>query len=68
MSNSKQKRGFAMMTAERQREIASKGGKSAHAQGKAHQFTSETARIAGAKGGAAKRKFNLEQTRNCLTV
>jgi general stress protein YciG len=35
----------------KQREIASKGGKSAHAKGNAHQFTSEEARIAGQKGG-----------------
>jgi len=35
----------------KQREIASKGGKSAHAKGKAHQFTQEEARIAGQKGG-----------------
>jgi general stress protein YciG len=47
------KRGFAAMAPERQREIASKGGRLAHVQGRAHQFTSEQARAAGAKGGAA---------------
>lgn len=47
------KRGFAAMTKERQREISSMGGRAAHAQGKAHVFTSEEARIAGRKGGAA---------------
>lgn len=46
-------RGFASMSPEKQREIASKGGKAAHAKGTAHQFTSEEARIAGRKGGMA---------------
>jgi len=39
----------------KQREIASKGGKAAHQKGTAHEFTSEEARIAGRKGGAASR-------------
>jgi general stress protein YciG len=47
----KQKRGFAAMSPEAQRAIASKGGKSAHAQGVAHEFSSEEAKIAGRKGG-----------------
>lgn len=34
-----------------QRAIASKGGKAAHAQGHAHEFTPEEARIAGRRGG-----------------
>jgi general stress protein YciG len=34
-------------------EIASKGGKAAHAAGTAHQFTSDEARDAGRKGGVA---------------
>lgn len=46
-------RGFASMSAEKQREIASKGGKAAHQKGTAHQFTSEEARAAGRKGGQA---------------
>jgi general stress protein YciG len=33
--------------------IASKGGKAAHAQGTAHEFTPEEARLAGRKGGIA---------------
>ena len=49
----KQKRGFASMDIEKQREIASKGGKAAHAKGKARRFTSEEAKIAGKKGGEA---------------
>jgi uncharacterized protein len=44
-------RGFAGMDKERQREIASNGGKAAHQSGNAHQFTSEEAREAGRKGG-----------------
>lgn len=51
MSNSS--RGFASMSPEKQREIASKGGKAAHRKGTAHQFTSEEAKVAGRKGGQA---------------
>jgi uncharacterized protein len=44
-------RGFAAMSPERQREIASKGGRAAHQQGVAHQWNSDEARQAGRKGG-----------------
>src|SRR5687768_4984020 len=44
-------RGFASMDAERQREIARKGGRAAHEKGTAHEFTSDEARAAGRKGG-----------------
>lgn len=44
-------RGFASMDPEKQREIAAKGGRAAHAKGTAHEFTSEEAREAGRKGG-----------------
>jgi general stress protein YciG len=37
----------------KQKEIASKGGKAAHAKGTAHEWTSEEAREAGRKGGMA---------------
>jgi general stress protein YciG len=47
----KSHRGFASMDLTRQREIASKGGKAAHAQGRAHEFTADEARNAGRKGG-----------------
>jgi general stress protein YciG len=40
-------RGFASMDPQKQREIASEGGKAAHASGNAHEFTSEEARKAG---------------------
>jgi general stress protein YciG len=49
---SKSLRGFASMELSKQREIASKGGKAAHARGRAHEFTAEEAREAGRKGGA----------------
>jgi uncharacterized protein len=49
------KRGFASMDPNKQREIASKGGRSAHAQGTAHKWTSDEARSASRKGGAARR-------------
>jgi general stress protein YciG len=41
------------MDRERQREIASKGGRAAHAKGTAHEWTAEEARAAGRKGGEA---------------
>jgi uncharacterized protein len=44
-------RGFASMTAEKQREIARKGGRAAHERGTAHEFTTDEARAAGRKGG-----------------
>jgi general stress protein YciG len=42
------------MDPEKQREIASQGGKAAHEKGTAHQFDSEEARRAGRKGGQAR--------------
>ena len=48
-SGTRSGRGFAGMDRERQREIASQGGRAAHASGNAHQFTSEEARAAGSK-------------------
>ena len=49
----KEQRGFASMSPEKQREIASKGGKAAHQKGTAHEWTREEARLAGRKGGEA---------------
>jgi general stress protein YciG len=46
-SSGTRNRGFASMDPQRQREIASQGGKAAHAKGTAHEFTSEEARRAG---------------------
>jgi hypothetical protein len=42
-------RGFASMDSDRQREIASEGGKAAHEQGTAHEFDSQEAREAGSQ-------------------
>ncbi len=52
-SRSRSNRGFASMDREKQREIASKGGRAAHAKGTAHEFDSGEARDAGRKGGVA---------------
>jgi uncharacterized protein len=47
----KSRRGFAAMDPERQRQIASEGGRAAHKQGVAHEWSAEEARQAGRKGG-----------------
>lgn len=47
----KGKRGFASMSPEKQKSIASLGGKAAQAKGTAHQFTHDEAVAAGRKGG-----------------
>lgn len=46
-------RGFASMDQGKQREIAAKGGRAAHASGNAHEFSTAEARVAGRKGGEA---------------
>jgi len=51
-----QERGFASMDPNKQREIASKGGRAAHEKGTAHEWTPEQAREAGRKGGRAHHK------------
>src|SRR3974390_3473175 len=43
------------MSAEKQREIASKGGRAAHEKGTAHEWTADEARNAGRKGGQISR-------------
>lgn len=48
-STERRLRGFAAMSPEKKREIASMGGRAAHACGRAHQFSSEEARAAGKK-------------------
>jgi general stress protein YciG len=53
MAAMKSRRGFAAMDPAKQREIASKGGRAAHAKGTAHEFTADEARSAGRKGGMA---------------
>jgi uncharacterized protein len=51
----KERRGFASMSIEKQREIASKGGRAAHEKGTAHEWTPDEARNAGRKGGQISR-------------
>lgn len=50
-AQTKSRRGFAAMSPERQRAIASQGGRAAHQQGVAHEWSSEEAKEAGKKGG-----------------
>jgi len=54
--NGKSNRGFASMDKERQRAIASAGGRAAHQSGNAHEFTSEEARRAGRQSHASRRQ------------
>jgi general stress protein YciG len=61
-------RGFAAMDAEKQREIARKGGRAAHEQGVAHEWSSEEARAAGKKGGQSRGKNAGEQSREDLPL
>jgi general stress protein YciG len=56
----KEDRGFASMDRNKQREIASKGGKAAHQKGTAHEWTSDEAREAGRKGGVASHRRKVE--------
>ena len=49
-------RGFALLDRAKRRAIASKGGKTAHARGVAHEWSPEQARLAGRKGGLAQHR------------
>lgn len=49
----KSRKGFAAMDPARQREIASRGGRAAHARGTAHVWCARAASEAGKKGGRA---------------
>jgi hypothetical protein len=53
MAKGTQNRGFASMPRERQRLIASLGGRAAHEKGTAHEFSPKEAKEAGRKGGMA---------------
>jgi uncharacterized protein len=48
--------GFASMSPEKKREVASKGGKQAHINGTAHKWTSLEAQNAGRRGGSISRR------------
>ena len=52
----KSRRGFAAMSPETQRRIASEGGKASHASGRGHRFSADEARDAGRKGGLVSRR------------
>ena len=52
-SRTRSNRGFASVDRGKEKRIASKGGKAAHAKGTAHEFDSGEAREAGRKGGMA---------------
>jgi hypothetical protein len=52
----KNMRGFASMSAEQRKQIASMGGRAAHALGTAHRFSSAEASVAGRKGGLSRRR------------
>jgi general stress protein YciG len=54
------RRGFASMDPTRVRELARLGGQSAHRHGRAHEFTSDEARLAGRKGGLASHRNGKE--------
>ena len=54
-------RGFAAMDQEKQREIARKGGRAAHEQGVAHEWSSQEAREAGKKGGQSRGRQNSKE-------
>lgn len=55
-SEQRARRGFAAMNPERQRQIASLGGRTAHELGVAHQWDRQQAMVAGKKGGQASGK------------
>lgn len=57
----KKKRGFAAMSPEKQREIASKGGKTAHQTKRARHWNSAEAADAGRKGAAARNELRQRQ-------
>ena len=61
VSAKKSVRGFAAMDQEKQREIARKGGKAAHEQGVAHEWSSQEAREAGKKGGQSRGRQNANE-------
>ena len=62
--NVKARRGFATMDPERQREIASQGGKAAHELGVAHEWSREEAKAAGRKGGLNRTRSQFNRTEN----
>jgi uncharacterized protein len=64
VSQKNKKRGFATMSPERQKQIASQGGRTAHQLGTAHQWNREEARQAGRKGGQVSSKKRSAEGHN----
>jgi len=58
-------RGFASMSIEKRRAIASKGGKRSHQLGKAHRWTSKEAGEAGKIGGKISRRGPARREEAC---
>ena len=58
----RQRRGFAAMSPEKQKQIASQGGKASHAGGKGHEWNSESARAAALKAVAVRTARKTTQT------
>ena len=58
----RQRRGFAAMSPEKQKAIASQGGKASHAGGKGHEWNSESARAAALKAVAVRSARKAAQT------
>jgi hypothetical protein len=56
-------KGFAALSEDERKQISSMGGRAAHAAGTAHEFTSEEAKAAGRKGGAAVHAKRKEEAR-----
>ncbi len=50
------RRGFAALSPEQRQRMSSRGGKAAHAQGRAHTFTAEEARAARARSSGGRRR------------
>jgi hypothetical protein len=59
----RERRGFAAMSREKQREIARRGGRAAHQKGTAHEFNADEARAAGRKGGVTVSKNREHMSR-----
>jgi uncharacterized protein len=67
-SNKGKKRGFASMEKERLQTLVRMGGKKAHALGRAHEWTREEARIAGRRGGSARKRIGNTNEKQILEI
>ena len=56
MAGKTSRRGFASMSLAKRRDIASRGGKAAHARGTAHEWDKKEAQAAGRRGGLARQR------------